>query len=440
MTPKKRQIGRNNIVLIFSDQQHAAAQGTIDPWFETPNLDRFASQNVSFTHAYCTTPQCTPSRGSIFTGRYPHQTGVLGNIGAAGGQDLTQPTFAQELAEAGYRVGYFGKWHLGDHEAAAQGFDRRINGQNDGETVENALAWLAEQTESESEQPFALIVSLNQPHDVYLFKTDEPVEGEAAIAMPQSWHDDDLSTKPPVQRQFLTDDQGKKVHDQPLEVYQRYRHAYRECVRDYDQSLGKVIDALEARSDWPRTGVLVTSDHGDMDAHHRLCFKGPFMYDQMVRVPLHLRVPETMPKAPPRDLDDLVSLVDIRATLLDIAVGSHNFKKREGISLLPAAFGREDREKRDFVVSEYYSKQQWVNPIRMVATHQFKYIRYRKWGAELYDLKNDPHELHNLADNPEFEEQKFDLSTHLNNWMRRTIDDFNQHWPTSRSGEPLPRS
>ena len=77
MTPE-----RPNVVLIFSDQQHWRAWGGEDPFLETPSLDRLAQQSFVFGRSFCTTPQCSPSRSSMLTGRYPSETGVMGSIGA----------------------------------------------------------------------------------------------------------------------------------------------------------------------------------------------------------------------------------------------------------------------------------------------------------------------------------------------------------------------
>ena len=98
-----------NILLIFSDQQHWQAMGSVDAFFNTPSLDRIAKESTVFERSFCTTPQCSPSRSSFLTGLYPTTTGVLGNVGAAGGNPLRQTTIAAELQAAGYLTAYFGK-------------------------------------------------------------------------------------------------------------------------------------------------------------------------------------------------------------------------------------------------------------------------------------------------------------------------------------------
>ncbi|MHC4569830.1 MAG: sulfatase-like hydrolase/transferase, partial [Planctomycetota bacterium] len=103
---------RPNILLIFSDQQHWRAMGFLDSFFDTPHLDALAGESVVFENSFCTTPQCSPSRSSLLTGFYPSKTEVIGNVGAAGGKQLAQETIGSELQSAGYRTGYFGKWHL----------------------------------------------------------------------------------------------------------------------------------------------------------------------------------------------------------------------------------------------------------------------------------------------------------------------------------------
>ena len=93
---------------------------------------------------------------------------------------------------------------------------------------------------------------------------------------------------------------------------------------------------------------------------------------------------------------------------------------------------------RDFVVSEYYGKQKWVNPIRMYRTREWKYNRYLVHGEELYDLKNDPDEMVNLAANASHQARKEELSAALDRWMAKNGDtDFATYWPTNRDGTRL---
>lgn len=111
---------RPDVTIVLTDQQRAdafGAAGAAD--LHTPAMDRLARQGVVFTRAFAATPQCSPSRAALLTGRYPHRTGVVGNTGAGGSAgmsvalDRSLPTLGRVFAAAGYETAYFGKWHLG---------------------------------------------------------------------------------------------------------------------------------------------------------------------------------------------------------------------------------------------------------------------------------------------------------------------------------------
>ena len=141
-------MSKPNILLIFSDQQHWQAMGSVDPFFDTPSLDALARESIVFERSFCPTPQCSPSRSSLMTGFYPSATGVMGNMGAAGGHPLAQPTLAVELSAAGYRTGYFGKWHLcfDQKDSNAHGFESAecLHGNgHDGEVADLAVRYLS---------------------------------------------------------------------------------------------------------------------------------------------------------------------------------------------------------------------------------------------------------------------------------------------------------
>ena len=436
---------RPNILLICSDQQHGRALGVADPFFDTPALDRLAKSGVWFREAFCTTPQCSPSRSTLYTGLYPHRTGVLGNLDVQrhdGGRIEAMapgpPTLGRLLRVAGYHTGYFGKWHLGNRRDHATDFNvSDLDGDSHGGATEKALDFMKARTAAK--QPFALFVNYINPHDIYeaakVISADGPRPEGPPVPRPASWTDT-LAGKPAPQRQFLAEDQGKPFRDWPDEALERYRLAYREKCRLVDREVGRLLDALDALHMSENTVVVYVSDHGDMDTHHRLVYKGPFMYDQLVRVPLIIRVPARFGGGAGVRNDDLVSLADITPTLC--ALARRDAPEGDGMSLVPLLSGGALSAPREGVAVQYYGKQQWVNPIRTWRTRDWKYSRYLVHGEELYDLGNDPEETRNLAKDPACARKLAKMRAALDGWMRRHGDTlFDTYWPTDRQGGRL---
>jgi arylsulfatase A-like enzyme len=429
---------RPNILCIFSDQQHWRALGHQDDFFETPTLDCLVEEGTWFERAFCTTPQCSPSRSSMFTGFYPSTTGVMGNIGAYGGAPLAMPTVATTLRRLGYRTGYFGKWHLGHDPTGMAGWDasfgvRQTSRPADSVTTQNALTFLTEQRKRDS--PFALFLSYNDPHDIYDFDPDEFIPSDDA-KLSLSWQDQAFERVPGVQAQFMTEDQGRRLYGRDRETWKAYHAFYREKVRLYDAHVGRVLDALSDAGMSDHTVVVATSDHGDMDASHRLIFKGPFMYDEMIRIPLIVRVPDAFGGSAGRSVDDRdVTNTDLVPTLVELAGGTP--LACDGISLAPMLTGTGDVPRRDYVVAQYHGKQRWVNPIRTIRTSAYKYNRYLHHGEELYDLRNDPRELVNLASDLGYRDVKRTLRSELDAWIRTHDDPFESLTVTDRAGRPL---
>ena len=117
--------GKLNILHLCSDQQHWQAQGRADSFFHTPHQDALAAESTEFENAFCTTPQCSPSRSSMLTGFYPHKTEMMNNANALGGTNLKLRTIGSLLQQTGYTTGYFGKWHLGRPPHRKRGLGRR---------------------------------------------------------------------------------------------------------------------------------------------------------------------------------------------------------------------------------------------------------------------------------------------------------------------------
>ena len=412
---------RPNFVYIMSDQQHWQALGRVDPFFQTPHLDAFAEDAVAFDRAFCTTPQCSPSRSSMMTGLYPTKTHVMGNIGAAGADDLATPSFGSMLQQANYQTAYFGKWHLGRNPTGYAGWDIENRKLRDPDVTEKTVDYL--NGKQNPNRPFGLVVSYLDPHDVYHFRPDKNPRQDLSTPLSTSWEQEDLDKKPKCQKQFMTKDQGRLIWEQDRDVWQAYHEFYRKKVRLVDEHIGRVLEAIKSAGLWDDTIIVIGSDHGDMDTNHRLIFKGPFMYEHMMRVPLMVRVPRKYGgtrRGPIRDYDTVN--VDLVPTIRDFA--GLDAIETDGISLKPILTGAANPPKRDFVIGQYYSKQQWVNPIRMIRTAEFKYNKYIDHGEEFYDLVNDPEELVNLAGDARHADTQRALAKDLDRWIRENDDPF----------------
>ena len=431
---------RPNILLVTTDQQHWKARGAADPFFSTPAMDALARTGVVFEQAFCTTPQCSASRASLYTGLYPHKTSVLGNIGSGthlGTEQAPLPpkfeTIGSRLRAAGYKTAYFGKWHLGNDEHYAAHFDRgALDGEPHAGATDKALAAMRDWAATPL-QPFCICVNYINPHDVYDF-VKETEKGKVlpagSVPHPVSWSET-FENKPSPQRVFAEEEQGRFLKNKPDALWEAYREYYREKVRLADVELGRLLEHLDTSGLRDNTVVLFTSDHGDMDTNHRLVFKGPFMYENLVHIPFMVR----MPGGSPGMVDRFVTPCDVVPTLCALAGAEAG--ETDGVSVAAGLTGGGYPD-RDFVVSEYYGKQKWVNPIRMYRTREWKYNRYLVHGEELYDLKNDPDEMVNLAADASHHARKDELSSALDRWMAKNGDtDFATYWPTNRDGTRL---
>jgi arylsulfatase A-like enzyme len=274
-------------------------------------------------------------------------------------------------------------------------------------------------------------VSWLNPHDIYgvLSAPPPPPQALAAARLPGNVTDD-LRLKPFPQRHYLDADQGKPFVGAGSDVWRRYRAFYNGLVETVDGEIGIVLDAMKDTT--PIT--VFTTDHGDLGGAHGLPYKGPAMYEELVKVPLVISWPG---RVRPFRSDALVSLIDVLPTLCDLA-GIDGARAADGVSLRRVLDGSEVIPRgREMIFAEYYGKQSWRVPIRMARTIRWKYVRYLGYGEELYDLNNDPGELSNLANDRRYASQRVDLSRKLDDWMQRTNDPFPKLTATDRSGNTV---
>ena len=391
---------RPNILLFLSDQESALLPGPAN----LPNRRRLLQRGVRFANAFCNTPQCSPARASLLTGLYPHEAGVLTNVdGSSLGKPLSagKPSLGQVLRNAGYDTAYFGKWHLSGQSSGLNeyGFSSFTPGA-DADVSRAAADWIRAR-----KTPWFAVVSLLNPHDIYQIpKRLAQIRPRHRVLPPASGLEN-LQAKPSEQRWFAEHDQGAQTRNFSRQDWLRYRSFYLELVETVDAHLGAVLDALDLES----TVVAYTSDHGDTLGEHGLPYKGPFMYEPLIRIPLVISAPAVLP--PGRIRQDLATLADVAPTLASIA----------GVSWPGQVSGRDltrDDRGPDAVLLEYYAKQKHVNPIRTIRTQHWKLNLYDRGNRELYDLVEDPHELRNLAGVTAYERLERALEQRLNAWRK----------------------
>ena len=473
---------RPNILLILTDQQRAdtlAAAGSVFG-AATPGMDRLCRRGVTFNQAFCTSPICGPARATLMTGRYPTAAGVHGNLGNPC-SPLSQrlDTVAHRLQAAGYQTAYHGKWHLGG-DPSAYGFEVACENSHDPSTTTEAARFYRNRDWIANKRPFFHVVSYLNPHDIYFLDPDAPPEispeasregaaGPPAGCGPWPNQDDPLTGKPWPQR--ARQDRGYWTDDR----LDHYRAHYAGLVEKVDRQIDELLDELRCGGFANNTWVIFTSDHGDMAGEHGLAFKGPYMYDGVMRVPLVVAPPDrhALGQAPadaehapaeavvsPR----LTSHVDLVPTVLDLAELAPD-PALPGRSLLPTVRGvpnPPDDDDEAAVFGEWHQVGPMVTPIRMIRTARWKYTLYLGIGEELYDLENDPHEQHNLIPpapgtapapapgrapaedasgglaDPEHEAAHQHLRRRLLDWIASQDDPFFMHKVTDAQGRRLP--
>jgi arylsulfatase A-like enzyme len=215
---------------------------------------------------------------------------------------------------------------------------------------------------------------------------------------------DNLAGKPSEQQDYVARDQGRATRAYTPQDWIRYRSYYCQLVEKTDANLGAVLSAIP---DLDSTVIVYTSDHGDALGEHGLPFKGPFMYEENVHIPLLVRAPGAFSGSAVRD--ELVTQADIAPTLASLA----------RIKWPGKVAGRDltrNLAPPDAVFLEYYAKQKWLNPIRTIRTPRWKFNWYDRGNRELYDVARDPHELANLAGQPAVRTVQSQLEARLDAW------------------------
>ncbi len=449
---------RPNILLIHSDQHRYDCLGAHGhPLLRTPHLDRLAAEGADFEHAFCPSPICSPTRASLLTGQWPVQHGLLFTEIAEAYRPMLphQPTFTALLHEAGYYLGYVGKWHV-DEEATPLdfGFDDYIPedaytrwraraqlppriyrngwfGETDVAVTpdQSRLAWAARETRrlirhaAEGGRPFFIRWDPSEPHLPNI--VPEPYASLYPPKRIPPWPSfgDSLQGKPTIQRTQL---RNWGIEGWPWERWAPIVGRYLGEITLLDAQVGAVLAELEALGLSHNTLVVYTADHGDMCGAHGMMDKHYVMYDDVVRVPLIMRWPGVI--SPGQAIAAFVSsAIDLASTFCDVA-SLATPATFTGQSLLPLVTGRRAGNTRRDILSSYHGNQFGLFSQRMVRDVRWKFIWNPTAEDELYDLADDPAELHNRASDLTCRAELERLRLRLADWLRQTGDPLLNEW------------
>ena len=419
---------RPNILLITADDLGLQVGCYGDTLARTPRLDQLAREGMQCMNAYVTQASCSPSRSSIFTGLYPHQSGQIGLSHRGFAMHDTITTLPAMLKEAGYRTGIIGKLHVQPEKNFPFDFEFLKNGARQTREVRTVADSAAAFISRANDAPFFLMVNYFDPHVQFV----PQVEG----LPPTPYRPEEVGALP--FQQVDTPEQRERIAN------------FYSCIARLDTGVGLLLDALEALGQADNTLVIFVGDHGAPFTRGKTS-----CYEAGLKVPFLVRWPGRVPEK--RSAEVLISTVDIVPTLLEtlqLPIPGY----LAGRSLTPL-FENAPADWRTHLYGEffYHTHKQYF-PRYSVRDERYKLIYNVSdtltpllsvdgdsayWMAqqpalngtladsllsryahpppyELYDLRADPDEYHNLANDPAHRARQAQMQAHLQQWMRQT--------------------
>jgi arylsulfatase A-like enzyme len=386
----------------------------------TPNLDRIATEGIRFDNAFCTNSLCAPSRAVLLTGKYSHINGMLDNKDSSV-FDGSQQTFPKLLRKAGYRTGVIGKWHLvsdptgfdywnilpgqgvyHDPIFIEMGTKKKRPGYVTDIITDDSMKFIKES----AGKPFCLLMHHKAPHRRW--EPDDKhmsMYADKDVAEPETFNDDYRNRAGAAEHADMRiANMPDWVKEQPAGMtpeqtkhwnYERFIKDYLRVIASIDDNVGRVLEMLDRAGLAKNTVVAYTSDNGFFLGDHGW-FDKRFMYQESHSLPLLFRYPALI--AAGRAEKHMVLNLDFAPTLLALA-GVPVPSDIQGMSMLPLLKGEKNARWRESVYYHYYEYPDWhrVRPHYGVRTERYKLIHYPtvdEW--ELFDLKNDPHELKSI--------------------------------------------
>lgn len=415
---KKR---RPNFIFILTDDQRHDAMGCAgNSLVRTPNIDLLAALGVRFENAFVTLSICSPSRAACLTGRYGSATGVTSVPGTI---NKNEKTIAHILKEAGYRTGMVGKWHLGNSPAEC-GFDLatffRSNGtyynrkviKNGKPTraagyIEDFNAQQAiEFIKDASSSSFMLWLCTQVPHMDHTF--DWPARektlatyDQGRMPVPETWQDD-LQGKPAYLKEGRNRQQALRYGYDKAENIRRHFQRYYAAITEMDAALGRILKAVDELGLRDNTYFIFMGDNGWFMGEHGFTSK-VLPYEESIRVPMIVAGPGI-----PHGTDShLVLNIDLAPTILELAKIPIP-QNMHGASLLRLLKNKNVNGRESFLY-EAPTPSLGSQPLLALRTQRYKLVQTydddelsQVVFEEFYDLQQDPKEMKNPADVPDY--------------------------------------
>ena len=444
-----------NLLFLMADQQRA---DILDPRTacQTPNLDRLAAEGARFGRCYTVNPICSPARASLMTGLLPHTHGMVDVTHAVPDYrarfEAALPVWPKALQGAGYDTAYFGKWHVErSHRLENFGFntyeieqyqqklglveveeklaERRIVRQKgygdfllcgvsdmppesfpEYQMYSDGIDFLRKAA-ADPERPWALFLSTEAPHDPYIAPRSIFQRYHADDIDPPANFEDNLSGRPAIYRRIQS-----VWNDLSWEDFAAATACYYASCTLVDEQIGRILRVLDELGMAENTIVVFTSDHGDYMAEHRLMLKGIPAFEGAYHIPLVIRGPG-LPAG--RDISDVTSLLDLAPTLMALTTGG-SFPGH-GRSLLPLLRGEAAGWRQEAFAECHGQRFNYTQRILWRGSNKYVFNGFDE--DELYDLAADPHELNNLAGEPEREGLLESMAARMWEIMRQTGDE-----------------
>lgn len=461
-----------NVVMILVDQMRADVLSFYGGQIcRTPALDRLAARSVIFDRAYTPLPVCSPARASILTGLYPHTHRLAANTSEKNGEPeypLTRDAFedspavlSRRLKALGYENWYIGKWHLGNHPGQLprdfdmgghqfaghgsggyaypeyweylrrKGLEYKFTdgphmlgfhqyGTLAGKGEVEVSAFLAEDSlefldrwSEKRESPFFLYVNFWGPHTPY-YPTQEYLDLYRNVEIPPWPEFENTDPNKPRLHRLQVPPEGRGRGWDFWEPGVRHYFAFTSLI---DDQIGRILQRLRDLKLEEDTIVIFSADHGEsLGSHGGIQNKGYAMYEETMRVPLLIHVPGIAA----RRERGLAVLNDLYPTILEAAGDKDPEAGRQARSLLPLMRGA-SRDWRTTLGAEFHGLQSLVTQ-RMIVNQRYKYIWNMGDRDEVYDLQEDPHEMHNRFEEWRRKPVVRELQEQMLAWMKETED------------------